>query len=65
MEEGKIATLGHSLVRLKKSNMYKNACATLGNTFGASSGSISAPFGEPVVLLVIERSGKWKRKKVR
>jgi hypothetical protein len=32
MEEGKIATAWHSLVRLKESiNVYKNACATLGN----------------------------------
>jgi hypothetical protein len=47
MEEGKIATVGHSLVRPKKSiNVYKNACATLSNTLLAGQVGINF-FGEP------------------
>jgi hypothetical protein len=57
MEEGKIATAWAQLVRLKTINVYKNACATLGNTFllaWGRLGSISAPFGEPAIVLLVQ-----------
>jgi hypothetical protein len=53
MEEGKIATACHSLVRLKESiNVYKNACATLRI---CCVGQVRINFSsgdQPVVLLV-------------
>jgi hypothetical protein len=66
MEEGKIATAWAQFGATESpSNVYKNACATLGNTLLAWGrlGSISAPFGEPASRFTsaIERSGIWKK----
>jgi hypothetical protein len=65
MEEGKIATAWAGWCDLKESNVYKNACATLGNTF-VSVGQVGinfSSFGEPASRFTsaIERSGIWKK----
>jgi hypothetical protein len=64
MEEGKIATAWHSLVRLKEVHQCIRMRATLSNTLLAW-GRLDQfqPFGEPASRFTsaIERSGKWKK----
>jgi hypothetical protein len=63
MEEGKDNRLGHSLVRLKEFNVYKNACATLEHFCLRGAGWDQCSFGEPVVLLVqLNVQGNGRRK---
>jgi hypothetical protein len=60
MEEVRYSS--HSLVRLKSPSIYKNACATLGNTFVSVGrlGSISALLVNPSLLvqLNVREEGK-------
>jgi hypothetical protein len=56
MEEGKIATAGACLVRLKSPSMYKECVCYLGNTF-VSVGQVRiifSSFGEPAVVLLVQ-----------
>jgi hypothetical protein len=63
MEEGKIATAWAQFGATERSiHVYKNACATLGNTFvSAGWDQFQLLVNQPVVLLVQLNVGIWKK----